>query len=95
MEEMEGMTGVGLVELMMSRLAGTRLEDVYLDQDEEGNYLGLMFSDGETEYHLTVDEDGSIQLAQGPLEGESLQEVTTFDLGEVLPPFSEDSASEG
>jgi hypothetical protein len=93
MEDMEGMAGAELVELLMSRLEGTRLEDVYLDQDEDGNFLGLMFSDGETEYHLTVDDAGTVQLSEGPLEGESLQEVVTFDLSEVEAPFSEDSSS--
>jgi len=94
MEDMEGMSGAVLAELLMSRLEGTRLEDVYLDQDEEGNYLGLMFSDGETEYHLTVDETGTVQLSEGPVEGETLQEVTSFDLSEVEAPFSEDSSTE-
>ncbi len=89
---MEETTGQTLAELLLSQLQGAEVEDVYLDQDEDGNYLGVVFSDGETEYHLTFQEDGTVELAKGPVEGESLEEVAIFDLGEVEPPFSEDSA---
>lgn len=92
---MEYRTGVDLAEALLSRLEGTELQDVYLDEDEEGRYLGLVFSNGETEYHLTMEEDGTVQLAEGPLEGEALEEITTFALSEVVPPFSEDGLSEG
>ncbi len=92
---MENQTGVNLAERLLAHIGGTELQDVYLDEDEEGRYLGLVFSDGEREYHLTFEEDGTIQLAEGPLEGESLEEVTTFSLGEVGPPFSEDGMAEG
>ena len=91
--EPEEDSGAGLAELLLSRLGGTQLDDIYLDEDEDGRYLGLVFSDGETEYHLTVDEEGVVELSQGALEGESLEEVASFALGEVAPPFSEDSSS--
>ncbi|MHB1160624.1 MAG: hypothetical protein ACYC3V_09905 [Chloroflexota bacterium] len=87
---MEYRTGVTLAEELLSRIGGTEVQDVYIDEDEEGRYLGLVFSDGETEYHLTFEEDGTVQLAEGPLEGENLEEVATFSLNEVTPPFSED-----
>ncbi len=86
----EQRSGVDVAELLLSRLGGTQVEDVYVDEDEEGRYLGVVFSDGENEYHLTFEEDGTVQLAQGPLEGETLEEVTTFNLTEVDAPFSED-----
>lgn len=87
-------SGSGLAEFLLSRLDGTRVEDVYIDEDEDGSYLGLVFSDDEKEYHLTVDESGEVQLAEGPLEGESLEEVKTFRLDLLTPPFSDDSAEE-
>jgi len=75
----------------LSFIKSTEVEDVYLDEDEDGeNYLGVVFTDGEMEYHLTFQEDGTVQLAMGPLEGESLEEVATFNLSEVEPPYSED-----
>ncbi len=92
---MEYRTGVSLAELLMSRIGGTEVQDVYIDEDEEGRYLGVVFTDGESEYHLTFEEDGTVQLAEGPLEGDSLEEVTTFTLGDVTPPFSEDGMAEG
>lgn len=92
---MEYRTGVSLAELLMSRIGGTEVQDVYIDEDEEGRYLGVVFTDGESEYHLTFEEDGTVQLAEGPLEGDSLEEVTTFTLGDVTPPFSEDGMVEG
>lgn len=92
---MEYRTGVSLAELLMSRIGGTEVQDVYIDEDEEGRYLGVVFTDGESEYHLTFEEDGTVQLAEGPLEGDSLEEVTTFALGDVTPPFSEDGMVEG
>lgn len=88
-------TGVGLAEFLTSRLGGCQVEDVYIDEDEDGRYLGLAFSDGETEYHLTFQQNGTVQLAQGPLEGETLDEVAAFDLSDVAPPFSEDGLGEG
>ncbi|MGE5620819.1 MAG: hypothetical protein ACM3US_16345 [Sphingomonadaceae bacterium] len=92
---MENRTGVSLAEELLSHIGGTEVEDVYIDEDENGRYLGLVFSDGETEYHLTFEEDGTIQLAEGPLEGEGLEEVTTFSINEVVPPYSEDGVEEG
>ena len=88
--DMEFVTGARLAETLLSRIGGTQLEDVYIDEDEEGRYLGLVFTDGEREYHLTLQEDGTVQLAEGPVDGETLEEVATFSLGEVMPPFSED-----
>lgn len=90
---MEYRTGVALAEELLARLRGTELQDVYIDEDEEGRYLGVVFTDGDTEYHLTFEEDGTVQLAEGPLEGDELEEVTTFTLGEVGPPFSEDGSA--
>jgi hypothetical protein len=87
-------SGSGLAEFLLSRLEGTRLEDVYIDKDEDGSYLGLVFSDGEKEYHLTVDESAEVQLAEGPLEGDSLEEVKTFRMNTLTPPFSDDSVEE-
>lgn len=87
-------SGSGLADFLLGRLEGTRVEDVYIDEDEDGSYLGLVFSDGETEYHLTVDENGEVQLAEGPLEGESLEEVRSFRLDSVIPPFSENSSAD-
>lgn len=86
---MEYRSGVSLAELLLGRLRGTELEDVYLDEDEDGRYLGLVFTDGENEYHVTFQEDGTVELAEGLAEGEFLEEVTTFNLSEVEPPFSE------
>lgn len=85
----EGRTGVTLAELLWSQIRGTEVEDVYVDEDEEGHYLGVVLSDGETEYHLTFQEDGTVELAMGPVEGETLEEVVSFNLSEVEPPFSE------
>jgi len=93
MEEMEFETGAELSQLLMGRLRGSQLEDVYFDDDEDGRFLGLMFSDGATEYHLTFEEDGTVHLAQGPVDGEELEEVVTFGLDEVEPPFSTDGAA--
>lgn len=90
MEEMTDRTGTSLTELLTSHLEGTQLDEVYIDQDEDGNFVGLVFSDGETEYHLTFDDNGSIMLARGSLQGEMLQEVVEFSLDEVLPPFPGD-----
>ena len=90
---MENRTGMALAGILMSRLSGTQVEDVYIDEDEEGPYLGLVFSDGETEYHLTFDAAGSVELAEGPLEGENLEEVVAFRIAQVEPPFSEDGAT--
>ena len=87
-------SGADLSEFLMSRLEGTRVEDIYIDEDEDGNFLGLVFSDGDVEYHLTVDEGGIVQLAEGTLEGDSLEEVKSFQLDAVIPPFSEDSSAE-
>ncbi len=92
---MEYRTGVSLAELLMSHIGGTEVEEVYIDEDEGGRYLGVVFTDGENEYHLTFEEDGTVQLAEGPLEGEKLEEVTTFSLTDVTPPFSEDGLTEG
>ena len=91
---MEHRTGVSMAELLLSRIGGTEVQDVYFDEDEEGRYLGVVFTDGESEYHLTFEEDGTVQLAEGPLEGDSLEEVATFTLGEVRPPFSQDGMTE-
>jgi hypothetical protein len=87
-------SGSGLAEFLLGRLDGTRVEDVYIDEDEDGNYLGLVFSDDEREYHLTVDKSGEVQLAEGPLEGDSLEEVKTFRLDLLTAPFSDDSTDE-
>ena len=87
-------SGSGLAEFLLSRLDGTLVEDIYIDEDEDGSYLGLVFSGDDKEYHLTVDEIGEVQLAEGPLEGESLEEVRTFRLDLLKPPFSDDSAEE-
>ncbi len=84
---MEGRTGVSVAEQLLSYIGGTEVQDVYFDEDEEGRYLGVVFTDGETEYHLTFEADGTVRLAEGPLEGESLEEVTTFTIGEVAPPL--------
>lgn len=90
----EKRSGVSVAELLLSRIGGAELQDVYLDEDEEGRFLGLVFTDGETEYHLTFEEDGTIQLAEGPLEGESLEEVVTFGLDEVVPPYSDEGSAQ-
>ena len=92
---MEYRTGVSLAELLMSRIGGTEVQDVYIDEDEEGRYLGVVFTDGENEYHLTFEEGGTVQLAEGPMEGEKLEVVTSFSLGDVQPPFSEEGTAEG
>ena len=91
---MESRIGADIVRMLLENLQGKTLEYAYLDGDEEGTYLGLVFTDGETEYHLTVQEDGFVQLASGPEEGETLDEVMSFPLGEVEEPFSTESIGE-
>ncbi len=92
--EYQDRSGIALTELLADRLEGTELQGVYFDEDDEGRpFLGLVLSDGEKEYHLTFDGTGTVELAEGPLEGESLDEVTAFQIDEVEPPFSEDSSS--
>lgn len=92
---MEYRTGVSLAELLMSHIGGTEVQDVYIDEDEHGRYIGVVFTDGENEYHLTFEEGGTVQLAEGPLEGDKLEEVTSFSLADVQPPFSEGGIAEG
>ncbi len=91
---MESSTGSDIVKKLLENLEGKALDYAYIDEDEDGRYLGLVFTDGETEYHLTVQEDGFVQLAAGPEEGETLDEVISFDLGEVQEPFSTDGIGE-
>lgn len=90
MEEMEFETGVELSQLLLGRLKDSQLKDVYFDDDEDGRFLGLMFYKDDTEYHLTFEEDGTVQLAEGPVDGDVLDEVVTFGLDEVEAPFSAD-----
>lgn len=92
---MDYRTGVSLAELLMSHIGGTEVQDVYIDEDEQGRYIGVVFTDGENEYHLTFEEGGTVQLAEGPLEGDKLEEVTSFSLADVQPPFSEGGIAEG
>ena len=49
----EEMDGVSLAERLLSAIQGTEVDDIYLDEDEDGKYLGVVFTDNETEYHLT------------------------------------------
>ncbi len=91
---MEPRTGISVAESLLSHIGGTEVQDVYVDEDEGGRFLGVVFTDGETEYHITFEENGRVQLAEGPLEGEKLEEVTTFMLSEVTPPYSGESLAE-
>lgn len=84
----EGMTGMSLADRLLSAIRGATVDDVYMDEDEEGHYLGVVFTIDEMEYHLTFQEDGTVQLAMGEVEGESLEEVITFNLADIEPPFS-------
>lgn len=84
------MSGAEIVKQLLENLEGTQIDYIYVDEDEDGQYLGLVFSDGETEFHLTMQQDGFVQLASGPEEGENLDEVLSFKLGEVQEPFSTD-----
>ena len=86
--------GAEIVKEILENLEGSQIDYVYIDEDEEGQYLGLVFTDGENEYHLTVQQDGFVQLAAGPEEGESLDEVLSFNLGKVEEPFSVDGIGE-
>lgn len=91
---MELKVGSEIVESLLDNLEGRQIDYAYIDEDEDGRYLGLVFTDGETEYHLTVQQDGYIQLASGPEEGDTLEEVISFKLGEVEEPYSVDGAGE-
>jgi hypothetical protein len=88
----ENRIGADIVKALLENLEGKEVDYVYIDEDEGGRYLGVAFTDGETECHLTFQQDGFIQLAAGPEEGAELNEVLSFDLATVEEPFSEDGA---
>lgn len=91
---MESNVGAEIVARLQENLVGRRVDYAYVDEDEFGRYIGLVFTDGETEYHLTVQEDGAIQLASGPEDGDTLEEVMSFNLHEVEEPFSADGVED-
>jgi hypothetical protein len=90
----ENQTGAGITKVLAENLKGKALDYVYLDEDDDGRYLGLVFTDGVTEYHLTFQEDGYVQLAAGPEDGDTVDEVLSFDLAELEEPFSDDGVGE-
>ncbi len=88
---MESRIGADIVRDLMENLEGKEVDYIYIEEDEGGRYLGVVLTDGETECHLTFQQDGFVQLAAGPEAGEELDEVMAFNLGEVEEPFSDDS----
>lgn len=91
---MESRIGADIVRDLMENLEGKEVDYIYIDEDEDGRYLGVVLTDGETECHLTFQQNGFVQLAAGPEEGEELDEVLAFDLGDVEEPFSDDGAED-
>jgi len=90
----ESRIGADIVKALLEQLEGKTVDYVYIDEDEDGHYLSVVLTDGETECHLTFQQDGFVQLAAGPEEGEELDEVLSFDLDQVEEPFSEDGAED-
>ncbi len=91
---MASKVGVEIVQQLLENIQDSHVEYAYIDEDDDGKYLGIVFSDGGTEYHLTFQQDGYVQLAAGPEEGNTLEEVMSFSLGEVEEPFSTDGDGE-
>ena len=91
---MESRIGADIVRDLMENLEGKEVDYIYIDEYEAWRYLGVVLTDGETECHLTFQQNGFVQLAAGPEEGEELDEVLAFDLGDVEEPFSDDGAED-
>lgn len=89
---MASRSGAEILEKLLEHIEGTYVDYAYVDEDEDGKFLGIVLIDDEehTEYHLTLQQNGYVQLAAGPEEGETLDEVMDFNLAEVEEPFSND-----
>lgn len=89
---MKSRIGADIVKSLLENLEGKQVDYIYIDEDDDGRYLGVVLTDGETECHLTFQQDGFVQVAAGPEQGEELEEVLSFELGDVEEPFSADGA---